>query len=192
MSEEVRPFYLFKLCLIGNGGVGKTAIARRLCFDTFEMDTQATIGIDFYTYDIKIITNGEEKTVRLILWDFGGQEQFKKIFGYYIGGANGIFMVFSAIDSKSLVDLDWWYRHLNNLNLTDVPRIVIGTKYDLVESQSDPSDTIEDSVSQYMEKHGETLFFKTSAKNNLNIRNIFVEMSKIILDKHNFRYEKIL
>ncbi len=192
MSEEVRPFYLFKICLIGNGAVGKTSIAKRLCFDTFEMDTQATIGIDFYTYDIKIITNGEEKTVRLILWDFGGQEQFKKIFGYYIGGANGIFMVFSAIDSKSLDDLDWWYRHLNNLNLTDVPRIVIGTKYDLVESNSDQNGATDDSVAQYMKKHGETLFFKTSAKDNLNIRKIFIEMTQNILETHNFRYEKIL
>ena len=110
--EEEKPAYVFKICLIGSGAVGKTCIARRLCFDTFDANTQLTIGIDFYTYDIPIIVKGEETFVRHTIWDFGGQEQFKRLFNYYIDGANGIFLVFELVKLESLTRLDWWYDRL--------------------------------------------------------------------------------
>ena len=50
-DKSEKPYYLFKICILGEGGVGKTCIARRLCFNKFEMDTRLTIGLDFYTYN---------------------------------------------------------------------------------------------------------------------------------------------
>ncbi|GAG91555.1 unnamed protein product, partial [marine sediment metagenome] len=76
-EREDQPYYIFKICLLGKGAVGKTCIARRLCFDTFDANTRLTIGIDFYTYDLPILVDGDETFIRLSLWDFGGQEQFK-------------------------------------------------------------------------------------------------------------------
>ena len=37
--EEKLIRYVFKICLIGSGGVGKTCIAKRLCFNSFNADT---------------------------------------------------------------------------------------------------------------------------------------------------------
>jgi GTPase SAR1 family protein len=76
------------------------------------MNTKLTIGIDFYSSSVPVIIDGEEEIIRLSIWDFGGQEQFKKMFLYYIGGANGIFTVFSLIDLQTLIGLDWWYEKL--------------------------------------------------------------------------------
>jgi len=123
-EREEQPYYIFKICLLGQGGVGKTCIARRLCFDTFDTNTRLTIGIDFYTYDLPILVDGNETFVRLSLWDFGGQEQFKQMFSYYIHGAMGIFMVFSLINLNStLLGLDWWYEHLFKQNQSKSRRV---------------------------------------------------------------------
>ncbi|MFX1336990.1 MAG: Rab family GTPase [Promethearchaeota archaeon] len=192
MSSKSHPAYIFKICLLGAGAAGKTCIARRLCYDTFDVNTKLTIGIDFYTYDLPIIINNEENFIRLSIWDFGGQEQFKRLFTYYINGANGIFMVFELINLQSLVNLDWWYERLVEQNVTDSPKIVIGTKQDLV-SQVDEKTKINDLIiEQFLKRHNEKDFIRTSSKDNININRCFKEISIKILDLHELAYDRLL
>ncbi|MFW9972245.1 MAG: Rab family GTPase [Candidatus Odinarchaeota archaeon] len=190
--EEDHPAYVFKICLIGSGGVGKTCIARRLCFDTFDANTQLTIGIDFYTYNIPIIVKGEKTFVRHTIWDFGGQEQFKRLFNYYIDGANGIFLVFELTKLESLTRLEWWYNRLVERNLHDRPKILIGTKLDLVQSESKKHKIDQLIIEQFLSKHNEKDYLKTSSKENINIIHSFREMTKKILDTHNLEYDEFI
>jgi small GTP-binding protein len=189
MFEKEGPLYVFKICLIGDGGVGKTCIARRLCFDTFNANTQLTIGIDFYTYDIPIIAKSKKNKVRLSIWDFGGQEQFKKLFRYYINGANGIFLVFDLLKMDTLIKLDWWYENLIDYDLQDCPKVLIGTKLDLVKKRQKVDDF---TIENFLEKHDEKDFLKTSSKENMNILQSFKEMTKKIMDSHELDYDEIL
>ena len=189
---EPQPRYVFKICLIGSGGVGKTCIARRLCFDTFDARTQMTIGIDFYTYDIPIIVKSEETFVRLTIWDFGGQEQFKNLFSYYISGANGIFLVFDLLEMETLTRLDWWYEQLITYNLQNHPKILIGTKLDLVETVDKKHKIDELIIEQFLKRHNEKDFIRTSSKENTNIIKSFKELVKKVLEAHSLDYEKIV
>ena len=178
------------MCLIGNGGVGKTCLARRLCFDTFDANTKLTIGIDFYTYDLPIMVEGEEGFVRLSIWDFGGQEQFKKMFSYYIHGANGIYLVFSLFNlNNSLLGLDWWNDHLFKLDHKKTPKMLIGCKADLVKDPEKVNDLV---IENFRKKYDNIPFYKTSSKQGYNIRTIFVEMVRTLLDEHGFEYDEIL
>ncbi|MFX1357898.1 MAG: Rab family GTPase [Promethearchaeota archaeon] len=189
LQQEEKPAYIFKLCLIGNGGVGKTCIARRLCFDTFDANTKLTIGIDFYTYDLPLIIDGNESFVRLSIWDFGGQEQFKKMFSYYIHGANGIFLVFSLFNlNNTLLGLDWWHDHLNKLEHQNTPKILVGCKKDLIKDKAKVDKLV---IENFRKKYDNIPYFETSSKENINIRDIFVNMTKIILDFNKFDYEKV-
>ncbi|MFW9902236.1 MAG: Rab family GTPase [Candidatus Thorarchaeota archaeon] len=190
--QEESPTYIFKLVLIGSAGVGKTCIARRLCFDTFDANTQLTIGIDFYTYDIPIIVSGEETFVRHTIWDFGGQEQFKKLFKYYIGGADGIFLVFELVIMETLTRLDWWYDQIKAYKLQDQPKILIGTKLDLIKGDSGKQKVDELIIQQFLNNHNEKDYVKTSSKENINILYAFKEMTEKILDSHGLDYDKIL
>ena len=190
LEREEQPYYIFKICLLGKGGVGKTCIARRLCFDTFDANTRLTIGIDFYTYDLPILVDGDETFIRLSLWDFGGQEQFKQMFSYYIHGANGIFMVFSLFNlNDTLLGLDWWYEHLFKQNQSKTPKLLIGCKSDLVKNLKKVDELV---IERFRSQHDNVEFFKSSAKKNYNVKEIFVEMTKNILDTHSFKYDKIL
>ncbi|MFX1570721.1 MAG: Rab family GTPase [Promethearchaeota archaeon] len=190
--ESECPVYIFKICLIGSPAVGKTCIARRLCFDTFDFNTQLTIGIDFYTYDIPIIVKGEKTFVRLTVWEFGGQEQFKKLFRYYIDGADGIFLVFDLANLKTLTKLDWWYHRLIEHNMLDRPKTLIGAKIDLVDEKSELFRNDEAIILDFIKDHGKLNFIKTSAKENINIQNLFRKLLKEVLELHDLEYDRIL
>ena len=154
------------------------------------MNTQLTVGIDFYTYDIPIIIKGEESFVRLSIWDFGGQEHFRSLFRYYITGANGILLVFDLLRMESLIKLDWWYDRLVENNVVDNPKILIGTKLDLAQEERHYKvDKL--IVEQFLRKHEEKEYIETSSKDNTNINHCFIEIVRRILKSHGFNYEKL-
>ena len=191
MSEKEQPAYIFKICLLGQGAVGKTCICRRLCYDTFDFNTKLTIGIDFYTYHQPLIINGEETYVTMSIWDFGGQEQFKSMFNYYINGANGLFLIFSMIRMATLINLNWWNKQLKKFGQKDTPKILIGAKSDLIEEES--KNFVNDLViKRFMKRQNLELYYKTSAKENENIKLIFKETARSILDKNYLLYDKLL
>ncbi len=157
----------------------------------FKVNNQLTIGIDFYTYDIHIIGKGNEAYVWLSIWDFGGEEQFKKLFKYYVNGANGIFLVFDLLKMETLIKLDWWYDNLIEYNLHDRPKVLIGTKLDLV--QKNKKHKVDElTIENFLDKHDEKDFLKTSSKENTNILHSFKEMTKKIMDSHELDYDEIL
>ena len=61
--------YLFKLLLIGDSSVGKTAILLRFADDSFSPNFISTIGIDFRIKTIEI----RGKKIKLQIWDTAGQ-----------------------------------------------------------------------------------------------------------------------
>ncbi len=191
VENRKKPIYIFKIVILGQERVGKTCIAKRLCFDTFDVNTKETLGIEFYTYDLPIIVNGEETYVRISIWDFGGREQFKKLFPYYINGANGIFMVFDLVDLQTLLRLDWWYERLGEYNHGETSRMCVGTKYDLVKIADEKTRVDDLVVNRFMKRHKEADFYKTSSKENYNIDLIFKELVTKILEKNNLDYDKI-
>lgn len=187
-----KPIYIFKICILGQERVGKTCIAKRLCFNTFDVNTRETLGIEFYTYDLPIIVDGNETFIRISIWDFGGREQFKKLFPYYINGANGIFMVFDLIDLQTLLRLDWWYERLGEFNHAETPRIFIGAKNDLVKSADEKARVDDLVIKRFMKRHAEVDFYRTSSKENYNIAQIFKELVVKILDKNKLDYKKLV
>jgi len=189
--EGDKPIYIFKIVILGQERVGKTCIAKRLCFNTFEVETKETLGIEFYTYDLPIIVSGDDTFVRISIWDFGGREQFKKLFPYYINGANGILMVFSLIDLQTLLRLDWWYERLGEYNQAETPRMFIGAKNDLVKNVDDKTRVDKLVIDRFMKRHAESDFYKTSSKDNFNIKKIFRELVIKVLEKNKLDYNKI-
>ena len=64
-----------KIIVSGDGGVGKTSFLTRLIHDNFDMNSELTKGVDFFSKDVRI--NGYE--YNFVMWDFAGQDQFKKL-----------------------------------------------------------------------------------------------------------------
>ncbi len=70
-----------KVMLLGEIGVGKSSLARRLVLNKFEFDYKPTLGVDIYRYEVPKGSDREE--MALIIWDTDGnigQSIFKHIY----------------------------------------------------------------------------------------------------------------
>jgi small GTP-binding protein len=82
--------------MLGEIGVGKTSIVRRLVFNTFEASYKATIGVDIYSYDLESVQGALGREVSLLIWDIDGdlgQDIFNHI---YMKGAHAACIVSDA------------------------------------------------------------------------------------------------
>ncbi len=59
-----------KIMLLGDIGVGKSSIVKRLVFDRFDMTYKPTIGVDVYRYEVPPTATRE--ALNLIIWDTDG------------------------------------------------------------------------------------------------------------------------
>lgn len=66
-----------KIIVIGNMGVGKSALVQRFVNDSFSNDYKATIGVDFEVEQFQVLN----VPFNLNIWDTAGQERFKCIAG---------------------------------------------------------------------------------------------------------------
>uniref|UniRef100_A0A1I7XTG1 Ras-related protein Rab-18 n=1 Tax=Heterorhabditis bacteriophora TaxID=37862 RepID=A0A1I7XTG1_HETBA len=80
-----------KVVIIGDSGVGKSAILKRFFHNIFYEEDQATIGIDFLH---KVVKLNDDTAVRLQLWDTAGQERFRQLAPSYIRDAVVALLVF--------------------------------------------------------------------------------------------------
>jgi len=119
--------YKFKVCLFGPGNVGKTSLLIRYIKDYFTTDLKQTIGSNFLIKDIEI----DQKEVRLLLWDIGGQDQFAKLRTIYFKGSNAAFGVFDLTSPQSLLKLPGWVSSIKKTVKKSIPMIIVGNKIDL-------------------------------------------------------------
>lgn len=68
--------YVFKVVLIGDSAVGKTQLLARFSRNQFNVDSKATIGVEFQTKTLII----DNKTVKAQIWDTAGQERCSFLF----------------------------------------------------------------------------------------------------------------
>jgi Ras-related protein Rab-5C len=90
-----------KVMLLGDIGVGKTSIARRLRFDSFEANYKTTIGVDVLTHDV-VTPAGP---LRLVLWDTDGDFGLSIFETVYLRGASAAVIVADASRPGTFVKL---------------------------------------------------------------------------------------
>ena len=66
--------YMFKMIVVGNSGVGKTCLLKRLEYSIYDENTPSTIGIEFVRKQITI----NQSTIMLQIWDTVGQESMHR------------------------------------------------------------------------------------------------------------------
>ena len=81
----------YKVMLLGEIGVGKSSLARRVVFDRFSKDYKPTIGVEVYRYNVALGDAGTETS--LILWDTDGNFGDAIFRHVYIKQASAAFIV---------------------------------------------------------------------------------------------------
>jgi Ras-related protein Rab-5C len=90
-----------KVMLLGDIGVGKTSIARRLRSDSFDANYKTTIGVDVLTHDVLTPAG----PLRLVLWDTDGDFGLSIFETVYLRGASAAVIVADASRPGTYVKL---------------------------------------------------------------------------------------
>ena len=95
---------LLKVVLLGDGGVGKSALMTRYVKNNFEQKSFHTIGVEFLNKDISSFGN----SYTLQIWDTAGQERFKSLRTPFYRGADCCILTFAVNDKQSFANIDFW------------------------------------------------------------------------------------
>lgn len=165
--------YLFKILLVGDSGVGKSSIMKRFIKKEYENSYISTIGVDFEISTCTI----KDKVVKLQIWDTAGQERFDSITTSYYRGAHGVLIVYDVSDKNSFENIKnkWMINVRKYCNLNTV--IIAGNKCDLINLE-----TYENSEINSFTETNNIQHIYTSAKDSINISEIFDELIKNMLD----------
>lgn len=74
LDIAAEPENEIKVILLGNGGVGKTQLCRRLRGLHFDPSIPSTHGVEVWREELGLKAGGENQTFQVSWWDFGGQD----------------------------------------------------------------------------------------------------------------------
>jgi internalin A len=121
-----RPLNEAKLILVGRGAVGKTSLVNRLVENRYESDEKKTEGIKITGWDVSIPR--KNRTVRLNVWDFGGQEIMHATHQFFLTSRSLYLLVLSGREESEEWDADYWLRLIESFG-DGSPVIVVLNKY---------------------------------------------------------------
>lgn len=156
-----------KVMLLGDTGVGKTSLARRLVFDKFDADYKATLGVDIYRHFFRVGADD----VELVIWDIDG-DLAESIFNHiYSRGAAGALILCDVARPESETSafglMDSFTR-----NLPGRPLGLVRNKVDLL--------TGTESAFDIPQRHEGIPAFETSAKSGIQVEEAFLRLTSDI------------
>ena len=158
--------YVYKLSLIGDGGVGKTSLVQRFVYGIFKRDYKATIGTFISKKECEFKELGT--SVRFMIWDLAGQSQFERLWPDYLTDSRAGIIVFDITERESFKNVKKWYDIITRVALPNIILILVGNKVDLTTSR-----VISTEEGMELAKELNIYYMETSAKTNQNIENVF-------------------
>ncbi|KAL8459861.1 hypothetical protein ACS0TY_030920 [Phlomoides rotata] len=157
--------YVFKVVLIGDSAVGKSQLLSRFARNEFNLESKATIGVEFQTKTLLI----DHKTVKAQIWDTAGQERYRAVTSAYYRGAVGAMLVYDMSKRQSFDHMARWLEELRGHADKNIVIMLIGNKSDLGTLRAVPTEDAQ----EFAER--ENLYFmETSALEATNVESAFM------------------
>jgi len=128
--------FVFKVTIIGDGGVGKTSLIKKYTQGEFQEDYISTIGAQFSIYDYEI----DDDEIKLFFWDIAGQDDFQVVRSSFYEDSKAAIIVYSLEQNsrglESVNNVLKWYDDIIQY-CKGIPIIVFANKVDLIEKLED-------------------------------------------------------
>lgn len=164
---------LVKIVLVGDSGVGKTSLLRKVERGTFEDAYIPTIGADFAVKTITVL-NTIPYNVKMQLWDTSGDDRFTDIVRSYTRGVS-IILVFDVTNVLSFHRIrDYWMGLISLGGRPSRTTILIGNKCDV----TDPSLRLVSTAQgiDMARELGISVYLDVSAKNGYQVDEAFASI----------------
>eukprot|EP01083_Nonionella_stella_P002192 6316_1 len=168
---------LVKIIIIGESGVGKTALLHQYVTGKFIQEHKSTIGADFHTSELNI----DQKTITLQIWDTAGQERFQSLGNAFYRGADACILVYDITEAKSFEQIEDWKQKFINQAGIDAPReypfLLLANKLDL------QNRVVSREQGQNYANENSMHFYETSALSGENIEDAIKNIASVASDQ---------
>ncbi|PRP81535.1 small G-protein [Planoprotostelium fungivorum] len=165
----------WKIVVLGGGGVGKSAFTIQYIHNRFVDRYDPTIE-DLYRKTVEL--DGKQYMVEIL--DTAGQETFMSMRDLYLRSGHAFLLVYSITSSTSLQEISTLPSQIRVLKETDkCPIVVVGNKSDLEGERKVPT-----SQGESWAKSVSCTFFESSAKNRVNVDEVFLKIIKLLDQIH--------
>ena len=167
----------FKIIVIGDSGVGKSCFTNKSTKNIFEPDYNATIGFEFFTFNIKF----QEKIIKLQIWDTCGQELYRSLISNFYRNSSLAIVIYAVNNLDSFQDLDMWFKELRTHAGPDIKVFLVGNKTDLKNERVVTTQQGE----EFAKLNHVNKFIEASAKEGINTQNTFIDIAKLLYEEYN-------
>jgi small GTP-binding protein len=175
-QEQNGEGFKFRIVLLGDACVGKTSLMRRYTENAFDEEYKQTIGTTFATKDVKIADDeGEERAVRLVIWDMGGQSTYRELRRQFMKGAAGAIIAYDVTRPETYMSMNNWFESFREA-CPDSPVIICANKVDLEDKRMVP---VEPGL--MLRDWFQSDYYETSAKTGAQVTDVFTKLGQIVL-----------
>lgn len=178
--QTMPPYYLLKLVMIGDSGVGKSSLVSRYADSLYTSEWNPTIGVDFKIRSFML----NNKVVKLQIWDTAGQERFRTLTSSYYRSAHGFLIVYDVTNKESFSHVPSWIEEILKHTATvtpSLPYVLVGNKCDLDQKRVIPTDAAQQMATSY-----QTEVYETSSKSDIHVDTIFRAIAFKMLSREIF------
>lgn len=162
---------LYKLVILGEGGVGKSALTIQFTQSHFITEYDPTIE-NSYSKQVNI----DDELCMLNILDTAGQEEYAAMRDQYIRSGQGFILVYSINARGTFQSLASFHEQILRVKDEDsFPVVIFGNKCDLEREREVPFDE----AKKWADSIGAP-FFETSAKNRINVEDGFHQLVREI------------
>jgi small GTP-binding protein len=181
MSGKIRR--QFKVCLIGDGYVGKTSLRRKYLREGFKRSYIPTLGVDFAQKSLIF----QDTPTNLVIWDIAGQVAFQNLRRRYYEGSSGIVLLYAVDDRGTFDSASKWLVEAHGFMDTLPPIVIVANKIDLRGAlrqedivSTEEGEAFAESIRQKL--NTQAFFIETSAKTGKNVDEAFEELTKMMMN----------
>jgi small GTP-binding protein len=168
--------YVVRIITIGNAGVGKTTLLRKITENNFSYNETPTIGVDFFT--LNTIVNGSK--IKLHIWDSAGHDRYQNLVKTYFKNNAICYVVYDVCNRESFKSVQMWINTFKNNNLNTNPVIVILANK--IDNKNSRLITYEEGKS--LADKNKALYIEISSKASVNLDKLIIEPVKKLLEMY--------
>jgi small GTP-binding protein len=159
-----------KICLLGASGVGKTSMVSRYVHQIFSEKYLTTIGVKVDKKQVEI----GETSIKLMIWDLAGEDEFEQLQMKYTRGAQGCLIVVDGTRPRTFDTALSVHQRFVDQN-GNLPCIFLFNKHDLTERWAITEENIAEVAGR------DVPWFNTSAKEDRNVNEAFGKLAGLTI-----------